>query len=90
MTTAKKAPAKTEEAEDDMEVEMELSTVTLEEKFKRYIPGPVAEQTKVLKSWCRENCTGKYSADKTGNIWTFMEPDDAKKFQKAWNARTTK
>lgn len=84
MTTAKN---KAEPADEEME--MEMVTVTLEEQFLKFIPGPASGRSKVLKDWCRENCTGKYSADQTGYVWTFLESKDGNAFQKSWNSRVT-
>lgn len=88
MTTAKKAPEKDEA--DDKEMEMELTSVTLYDNALDYIPGPKATRHQTLKAWCRENCIGKYSTDQTGFVWTFMEAEDAKKFEQAWNSRLKK
>ena len=84
MTTAKNNKA---EPVEEMEMEMEMVTVTLEEEFLKFIPGPASGHIKVLKDWCRENCTGKYSVDQNGIVWTFMEASDGKAFHKAWNKK---
>ena len=87
MTAAK---TKSEQPDkDEKEMTMEMATVTMEEQFLQYIPGPQKDRLKVLRAWAQDNCTDRYSVDSTGVVWTFMEPKDAEAFEAAWNRRTS-